>query len=485
MMNYRYSHLKEILGSLTIVPFLSGDSHSVIDVMQSSFNSSGLSMSVPGGSNAGADTLPLTELSPKSSRDVLSQWSIVCQHLEPCALNSCPPELTSAAPEFAEQIIPVVPSSFHSGNERSTECVQIFADICDTKKLCANQEKLASSFLTQKKDEMSLSEETSSVSIIPEGERGDSFIGSKTLKEIDEVLAEADTRTPNKDINSSLSSSSSLTGSSALRQTKGVDVSEDFFQGGRRGLRRMQSWDETLSRQNVHKNVFPQTPCFTGSSKWKGLLPADSRNHEQIVLEKSRSTSQIADEEPGVAKHVRRSEPEGCNSVPVNANLPVFVSGAEDTSLCPPQDCQDLQAACIEEPLDSISSVLGDIQQVLEKTREAGCKGSNHESENGSSVDSLAVQVKNLLQREPPGTHAIPWVKDGVLSGFGRKPVLGEAGVACRRGDASVQESDNSSSLDSLAVRVKTLLEDERPVMHATQILQSAEEEEKKVRGKV
>ncbi|KAJ6658573.1 hypothetical protein lerEdw1_019961 [Lerista edwardsae] len=454
-----------------------GDSHSMIDVIQSSFNSSSLSVSVPEGSNAVADTLPLTELSPKSSGDVLSQWSIVCQHSEPCALKSCPPELTSVAPESAEQIIPAVPSNFHSGNERSTECVQLFADTCDTKKLCVNQEEQVSSFLSQKKDEMSISEEPCSVSAIPEKE--DSFIGSKTLKEIDEVLAEADTRTPNRDINSSLSSSSSLAGSSALRQVKGVDVFEGFVQGGRRGLRRMRSWDETLTRQNVHKNnVFPQTPCFTGSSKWKGLLPADSHNNEQIVLEKSRSTPQIADEDHGVAKHVRRSEPEGCNSVPVNANLPVLVSRAEDTSLC-----QELQAACIEEPLDSLSDMLGDFQQVLEKTREAGCKGSNHESENGSSVDSLAVQVKNLLQHEPPVTHAIPWGKEGERSGFGRKPVLGEAGVACSGGDAGVQESDNSSSLDSLAVRVRMLLEDERPIMHAAQILQSAEEEEKKVRA--
>ncbi|XP_066488322.1 centrosome-associated protein ALMS1 [Tiliqua scincoides] len=79
--------------------------------------------------------------------------------------------------------------------------------------------------------------------------------------------------------------------------------------------------------------------------------------------------------------------------------------------------------------------------------------------------------------------HAIPWVKEEEHNGSGKNPTLVEPGVSCSRGDAAVQESDNSSSLDSLAARVKTLLEDERPVLHAAQILQSAEEEEKKVRA--
>lgn len=458
---------------------LQSSSRSVIDGMQSSFNSSALSVPALEGPNAGADTLLPAEPLLKSSKDLLGQWSVACQNLEPSALKPCPPEITSespAKPESAEQINPLVLSSIHSGNETSTECIQLLADTSDAKG--ANQEKLASGYSSPKKDEMNEREEISSAVRIPEGEREDSFIGSKMLKEIDRLLAESETRTLNIDSNLALSSSSSQDVSSSVTQTKGVDASEDSVEGSRPRLRRMWSWDEALTRPSVRKDtVFSQTFCLTNNLKWEGLPPADSKSNEQTVLEQSRSLYQI-DEEEGVAQRVRRSEPEGCNSVTVNVSLPVFVSSAGDASLHAPCDLQ--------EALDSTSDILGDPQQAFEKAREADSKGtdSNRESENSSSVDSLGVQVKNLLHQGCPAMHTIPWGKEEEHTGCRMNPVLVEACVACCRGDAGVQESDKSGSLDSLAARVKTILEEERPVMHATQILQSTEEEEKRVRGK-
>ncbi|KAJ7327275.1 hypothetical protein JRQ81_017034 [Phrynocephalus forsythii] len=106
--------------------------------------------------------------------------------------------------------------------------------------------------------------------------------------------------------------------------------------------------------------------------------------------------------------------------------------------------------------------------------------GSSHESGHGSSVDSLGIKVKNLLQFEHPTAQPTPWVGEQEPCGSGQKPGSSGASSAFSRGEVGVPQSENSSSLDSLAVRVRTLLEDERPVTHGTQMLQRAEGEEEK-----
>ncbi|XP_053111608.1 centrosome-associated protein ALMS1 isoform X2 [Hemicordylus capensis] len=470
-----------------------GDSRSVMDVMQSSFNSSSLGVPVPVRSSTDPEPplLPI-ELSPKPPREVLSQCGVTCSQLKQHAPTPYLLENTfefPAVPKSAEQsqIIPADSSSVLPDNERSTKCVQMLMERFDLKELDGSQEKLASSSLSREKDEMVINEETSSASVVPDGERDDSFLGSKTLKEIDKLLAEAENKTLSRSIIPASSISSTDLGSS-LTQSKKIEDCEDSVsvKQSNPGLQRMWSWDEAFTRQSVCKeNASPKTLSLTGSLKWGDLHAADYHSNEQIVEGKSIPRSQISDEGYGLAKQVVRSEPEGCNNVAPNTNLPVFVSGAGDGKSYNPREIKELQAVSSAQPLDGTSDMVGDFHQVSEKAREAGTKGpgSNHESENSSSVDSLGLKVKNLLQRESLVMHAAQWVEEECQGGRGKTQVSAAAGIACSEGSAGIQGSDNSSSLDSLAARVKMLLEDEQPVMHATQILRSAEEDEKKARA--
>ncbi|XP_061439551.1 centrosome-associated protein ALMS1 isoform X2 [Rhineura floridana] len=461
-----------------------GDSCSMVDAMQSSFNSSILVMPAPAGADTAPGTPLATELSPQPSRDLLNQCSTVCHQLELHAPTPQPAEGTSespAAPRAAEQsqVIQGVPSNFHSGEERSTKCVQILMDRFDSedsKELGTSREQLSSSSLSCRKGEKSISEKGSSSSVIPEGEKYDFFIGSETLMEIQKLLAEAEARSPSRNFKSASSISSADLGCS-LNQMKKMDGSEGFgsVKGSSPGLQRIWSWDETLTRQNVHKDsVLAKTISLTGSLKWDGLLAVDVLSNEQILPEQSRPPSQVAEEEHKMKKPVRRSEPEGCLNVNVNKSLPVFVGSAAESTLFALKGLPDTSSIG---PLDSISDVLGKCHQVLEKTRKETV--SSHESENSSSVDSLGIKVKKLLQCNRPVLHAKQWIEGEKPNEHSQTGSSVGASAACSKGNIA-QESANGSSLDSLAVRVKTLLEDECPVMHAAQILQSAEEEEEK-----
>ncbi|XP_062991765.1 centrosome-associated protein ALMS1 [Elgaria multicarinata webbii] len=459
-----------------------GNSYSVIVDMPSSLNSSTLSPRVPAGSDTGPDSPLPTELSQQPSRDHLTQCSTVCHQLELRAPTprSAEGSSESPAPTSVEQshVIPAVPSNFHFGEEQSTNSIQILIGGLDSKERGGSQEKLSSGLLSQEKDEKCISEGTNSSSIIPEEEKDDSFIGSQTLKEIQKLLSEAETRTPSRNFKS-VSSISSTDMDSSLKQMKKMDGSGDSgsVKGSSPGVQRLWSWDETLTRQKIHEdNTLTKTVSFSGSLKWEGLPTVD------FCSDELRPTSQAASEEHRMVKPVKRSEPEGCNSAVVDKNVPVLVNTAADSELCTPKDLKKIQASSSAKPLDSISNTLGNFQQVLEKTKEPSSKEacSSRGSENSSSVDSLGIKVKNLLQYEHPAIHGTRCVEEMEHDGCVQKPVSVGATVAYSKVDISAQVSDNSSSLDSLAARVKTLLEDERPVMHAAQILQSAEEEEEK-----
>nr|XP_028600135.1 LOW QUALITY PROTEIN: Alstrom syndrome protein 1 [Podarcis muralis] len=462
-----------------------GDSASVIDALQSSFDSSIHGWPAPAGSHPGTD-LPLpTEFSHQPSRDCFDQGSIVCHQLELHTPTPEPREGTfesSAPPKTAEQshVTPEWPSNIHSGEGRSPKCVQRLMDRFDSKELGVSQDQLSPSSLAHGKGEESVSQKISSSAVLLGGEEDCFFIGSETLKEIQKILAEAETRSPSRNFKSA-SSISSTDLDSSLKQIKKMDGSGDsgLFKGSSPGIQRMWSWDETLARQSVHSyNVLPKTASFTGSLKCDGQPAADVLSNDQILPEESMPPSQVTVEEHRTVKPVRRSEPEGCNSATVNKSLPVFVDSAADSKLFTPKDLKELAATSSAGSLDSASNIWEEGQQVLQKTRKE--MGGSHGSGNSSSVDSLGIKVKNLLRCERPVLHTTQWGEGEKHNEHSQKQVSAGARVACSKGDLASQESENGSSLDSLAARVKTLLEDERPVMHAAQILQSAEEEEEK-----
>nr|XP_034957036.1 Alstrom syndrome protein 1 isoform X3 [Zootoca vivipara] len=462
-----------------------GDSASVIDAIQSSFDSSIHGMPAPAGSDPGTD-LPLpAEFSHQPSRDCFNQGSTFYHQVEQRTPTPEPRESTfesSAPPKTAEQshVTPEWPSNIHSGEGRSPKCVQVLMDRFDSKELGASQDQLSPSSLAHGKDEESISQKISSSAVLLGGEKDRYFIGSETLKEIQKILAEAEARSPSQNF-TPVSSISSTDLDGSLKQMKKMDGSGDsgLFKGSSPGIQRMWSWDETLARQSVHScNVLSKTASFTGSLKCDGQLAADVLSNDQILPEESRPPSQVTVEEHRAVKPVRRSEPEGCNSATVNKSLPVFVDSAADSKLFTPKDLKELAATSSVGSLDSASNIWEEGHQVLQKNGKE--TGGSHGSGNSSSVDSLGIKVKNLLRCEHPVLHTTQWVEEEKHNGHSQKQVSAGARVACSKGDLASQESENGSSLDSLATRVKILLEDERPVMHAAQILQSAEEEEEK-----
>uniref|UniRef100_A0A8D2LVD5 ALMS motif domain-containing protein n=1 Tax=Varanus komodoensis TaxID=61221 RepID=A0A8D2LVD5_VARKO len=481
--------LKASVGSSTQRSQLSeGDSHLVVDAMQSSVNSSTLSVPAAAGSDTGPGVPLPSECSQQPSSNPLSQCSRVCRQLELC--TPTPHSLEGSAQAQAVAPAPAPPSAeqhqvtsanFHSGGDGSTECARILIGRLDSVDCVGSQEKLSSSSVSQEKDEKGVSEEINSSRVIPEGEKDNSIIGSRTLKEIQMLLEENESITPGGNCSSS-SSSSSTDQDSSFKQMAKVDGSGDpgSFRGSSPRVQRMWSWDETLTRQNVHEDSgLTKALSFTG--KWEGLLAMNVCSSEPVSLEELRPASQMTGEGQRMGRAVRRSEPEGCHSAAVSKNLPVLVNTAIDRELRPTKECKEFQASASVAPLDSVSDILGSFQQVLKKTMEPGSKEtcSSCDSENSSGVDSLSIKVKRLLQREWPAVHARGRAEEEERGACGRELLSAGATVPACKGDSGPPASDGgSSSSDSLAARVKTLLEDESPVVHAPRILQRAEEEE-------
>ncbi|KAH0615727.1 hypothetical protein JD844_026086 [Phrynosoma platyrhinos] len=459
-----------------------GEPCSAINAMQSSFNSSIFSGTVPAGSHSGPDSPLPTVLPSQPSKDLLGQSKTVCRQLLLCA----PPHPLSegisespAAPQSAEQsqVIPEVPPDSHSEEERAPECVEALTDINDSKELGVSKEKPFCGSVAQENAEKGMSGETTSLHVDSEAERDDSFIGSETLKEIEKLLAETESRTSGRNFNTGSFISSSNELGSSLKQMKSMDatVASGLVKGSYPGIQRMWSWDETLNRQNVQEdNTHAKTLSLSGGLKWEGFLAVDIGSQGQVVSKNLKPTCVAAAEENKRVKPITRSEPEGCNNVVVNKSLSVSGNGAAKINLGSPRDLKEFQATSSIKP----SNTLENVQQVLEKTK----GGSNKEmGSNSSSVDSLGMKVKNLLQYKPPVLHSTQWLDMQACGGTDQKQGSVGATLAGSKGEPGASQSNNSSSLDSLAARVKTLLEDERPVMHAIQILQSAEEEEAKI----
>ncbi|KAM9143445.1 centrosome-associated protein ALMS1 isoform 1-T1 [Pangshura tecta] len=440
--------LKESTDTLTKHVQLSEGSLSAIDITQISFNSDGstLSMSIPMGSDAGPDTPLTTELSPqlsRSSRDrPMSQCSMAYQQLELPAPHptkgSSESSVVSKSVELS-QMLHAVPadSDFEEGHTLVSKHVQKLIDKFESKDIGISLEKLSTSPLAGDTDVMDVSGEplssnvNASVNYLNKDQGNDSFIGSNTLKEIKKLLAEAEnialtqfdpvpSVAPFQEVGHSLSVPIEKDGSEDSRLVKDISPA----------LQRILSWDESLTRRSIHEDssLMKTMNSRRHSLKWESSLAIDLPTKEEIVEETTRPTQQGAMEVCGVAKSIGRSEPEGCSSATVDKNLPapMAVTKSNTSSESSIERILELQNPSATEPLGSITSDLGDFQHALAKTK--------------TSV------------------------------------------AGSKEGDGN-RESDDSSSVDSLAARVKSLLKNESPVLHATQILKSAEEEERRSRA--
>ncbi|XP_043368729.1 Alstrom syndrome protein 1 [Dermochelys coriacea] len=440
--------LKESTDTLTKHVQLSEGSLSTFDITQISFNSgaSTLSMSIPMGSEAGPDTPLPTELSlqfSRSSKDKpLSQCSIAYHQLElPAAHTTKSSSESSAVSKSVElsQILHTFPagSDFEEGHTLVSKHVQKLIDKFESRDTGLRLEKLSASPLAGDADEMDVSGEPlssnvdASVNDLNKDQGNDSLIGSNTLKEIQKLLAEAE--------NIALTQFDPVPSVAPFQEVSdfsSVPIEKDGSEDSRLAkeispaLQRILSWDKSLTRRSMQEDssLMKTLNSHRRSLKWESSHAIDLPTKEEIVEELTRRTQQGAMEACGVTKSIGRSEPEGCSSATVDKNLTALMAltKSSTSSKSSIERVLELRNPSATEPLGSITSDLGDFQHALTKTKT--CVAGSEEG-------------------------------DGI------------------------RESDDSSSVDSLAARVKSLLKNESPVLHATQILKSAEEEERKARA--
>lgn len=333
--------------------------------------------------------------------------------------------------------------------------------------------RVKSGSLSQDNDEKPASEEVRSSGAIPCGEREDSFTGSNAPKESQKLPAEVDPKPSSEKFRSRLS----LSSSGSLKQIDCSDLSggPGFIERSTLGIQRGWSWDESIAKQEI-----------TSSLKWEALQMVDLFNKEPMVPQELRSGSQKATEDHEMTKPITRSDPEGCPRTAVNQSLPVPTGSCPDIQASPSPNLPEIQSVS---DTDDVSKLLIGFPRVEEKANESCPKeigGSQESANSDSTADSLGIRVKKLLRYGPPVIHRAPRMEVAEeRDGSGPKePSVSSTGSALATGEVGAQGSDNSSSMDSLAVRVQTLLAEEQPVLHATQILRSVEEEEEKARGK-
>ncbi|KAF1597059.1 UNVERIFIED_CONTAM: hypothetical protein FQV15_0018606, partial [Eudyptes pachyrhynchus] len=469
-----------------------GELLSAVEIMQTSFNSgtSTLSMSIPMNLEVDSDILSPRELSPYFSRSFgdkpVSQCSMSCHRLEISALLSTQREAECSAvsklDEPNQQLQTVSPDccSDREGPMLLATSVHDLLAKNESKDVNSSPQRWTAGSLAGVKNEMEVDRGSQTSSVggkRNKGQESDFLLGSGTLQEIRKLLAQAEDIAGRWCDPVFSTASSRETGESSpvlIRKEDGPKdsrlVKESIPQ-----FQKMLLWDETMTRRSMQEegSVIKPLNYNTCNLRWENSSDVSLRNSEEMMKEMTK--------EFRTGKSVGRSEPEGCSSVTTDRNQPSFVglaqsNGSSEVSTGRTSELGNLSSL---EPLGSDTDVPAGFQSVLSKASVAGIKaGGMQESDDSSSGDSLAVCVKNL-PRNPSSSEPLGSDTD-VPAHF--QSMLSKASAAGSKA-GGMRESDDSSSGDSLAARVKNLLRNGSPVIHATQILKSADEEERKARA--
>ncbi|XP_030046812.1 centrosome-associated protein ALMS1 [Microcaecilia unicolor] len=404
-----------------------GDSQKDIE---SSFYSgvSTLSMSIPMGSDVGNDTPLPTEFSP-SSLLRSSQERPVNQ----CNITHCPTKQVELPFQFPvegtvettitqesndKQVLPELSTSYccNENPQIISKRVQMLIDKFESRSPTLSQDNQTSSSLANTAVEMESNRVLSSsfgASFNQQNKdlENESFVGSRTLKEIRKLLEEAEDITH---YSSNPASFCSLKGYNEFSSPSDCfrDSTSPRNSTGNLTplLERRLSWgsSSSLSKDSSQMKTLS---LLKDSLKWetveKKTIPAVQNNVEQSKP----------------AEPLRRSEPEGCSGAVVDTNAPA--------SVLPDKDSPDEESS--------------------------GERGFDLQS-------SLTTEILNGV------SHSLE----------GLEHALTQTSIMCNAKGDSVRESDDSSSADSLAARVASLLKGEDPLTRATQLIQNAEEEQKR-----
>uniref|UniRef100_A0A8B9I9A1 ALMS motif domain-containing protein n=1 Tax=Anser brachyrhynchus TaxID=132585 RepID=A0A8B9I9A1_9AVES len=538
--------LKDSTDTLARTQQPQGELLAAVEVTQTSFNSgtSTVSISIPMNSAVGSDVLSPSELSPNFSRSFgdkpVSPCSVSCRQVEISAPLSTQQEAEhSAVSRVAEpnQHLQTVSPDCHSDRESPMLIAKHAQDLLvknELRDVSSSSQRWTASSLAGVKGEIEVERGSQTSSVGSErnkAQESDSQIGSGALQEICKLLAEAEVIAGSWCDPVFSAASSRETGESSPVLIKKEDGPKDsgLEKDSVLWFQKILSQDETMTQRSMQEEglVIKPLDYHKGNLRWESSSDVNLRSSEEMIKEMTK--------EFRMGKSVGRSEPEGCSSVTTDRNQPGFVAVAQSNasselsterisglgnpsssephgsaanvpgsfqSLLSKASVAGSKAGGMQEsdgsssgdslaarvknllrnpssvPLDSITDIAGGFQSMLSKVSVAGNKaGGMQESDGSSSGDSLAARVKSLL-RDPP-SEPLGRVTD-VPGGF--QSMLSKASVAGSKA-GGMQESDGSSSGDSLAARVKSLLRSGSPAIHATQILSGADEEERKARA--
>ncbi|NXN26930.1 ALMS1 protein, partial [Nycticryphes semicollaris] len=472
--------LKDSTDTLTrSAPQPQGDLPLAVEIKQTSFNfgTSNLSMSTSMNSEVGFDVLSPGELSPCFSTSFgdkpVSQCRMSCYQLEITAPLTAQGE---AEPNQRRQTVSPDCSSDRGSPMLLAKSVQDLLAKNESKDVISSLQRWTTDSLAGVKNDMEVDRrsETSSVgSKRNKGQESDSLTGSGALQEIHKLLAEDIAGSQCDPIFSTASSRETGKSSSVLMRKEDGLKEFTLVKDSVPQFQKICSRDETMTQRNVEEEDLVIKPLNYGmcNLRWENSFDVNLCNSEEMTKEMTK--------EFRTGKSVGRSEPEGCSSVTTDRNQPGYVGLAQSSGSSEVSSgrTSKLGNSCSSEHLGSITNVPTGFQSTLSKASVAGSKaGSLRGSNDSSSGDSLAARIKNLLGNPP--SEALGSVTD-VTGGF--QSMFPKASAA-RSKAGGTRESDDSSSGDSLAARVKNL-RNGPPVIHSTQIMKSSDEEETKARA--
>ncbi|NXX13917.1 ALMS1 protein, partial [Podargus strigoides] len=482
--------LKDSTDTLTRTTHQPQGKLSAAEITQTSFNSSTSTHStfIPMDSEFGSGILSLRELSTCFSRSFgdkpVSQCNMSCHQLGRTTQLSTQREAGCSAvskPAEPNQQLQTVSPDCHSDRE-SPVLEKYLEDLLAKNKsngVNSSPQRWSAGSLTGVKNEMGVDRrsQTSSVgSKRNKSQESDSLIGSGALQEINKVLAEAEDIAGRwcDPIFSPASSREVGESSPVLIRKENVSEGSRLVKDSVPQFQKILSRDELVTQRSMQEGSEVKPLNYnTGNLRWENSFEVGLRSSKEMAKEMT--------QEFRTGKSVGRSEPEGCSSVTTDKNQPGFVGLAQSkgSSEISTGRTSELREPCSSEPLGSVTDVRGDFQSTLSKAGVAGSKaGIMQESDYSSSGDSLAARVKNLLGK-PSSSEPLGSVTH-VAGGFWS--ALSKAGLA-RSKAGGVQESDDSSSEDSLAAHVKNFLRSGSPGIHATEVPKSVDEEERTSRA--
>ncbi|XP_072879178.1 centrosome-associated protein ALMS1 isoform X3 [Chlorocebus sabaeus] len=241
---------------------------------------------------------------------------------------------------------------------------------------------------------------------------------SKTLKEIRTLLMEAENIALKRcNFPAPLAPFRDISDISFIQSKKVVCFKEPSSTDVSNGdlLQRQPFTEESPSSRCIQKDIGTQTnlKCQRDIENWEFISSTTVRSPLQEAESKVSMALEETLRQYQAAKSVMRSEPEGCSGTIGNKIIiPMMTVIKSDSS----SDASDGNGSCswdsnLPESLESVSDVLLNFfpyvspkTSITDSREEEGV--SESEDGGGSSVDSLAAHVKNLLQCESSLNHA-------------------------------------------------------------------------------